>query len=77
PAFFAAVDHIAVSTPNTKGERSVDPSVAQNALRSSTRHLCHVFHCRPGLGFSPPAIVPKITRRGSRPSFCRSTGYQV
>ena len=27
--FFAAVDHSAVSTPNTKEESSVDPSVAQ------------------------------------------------
>ena len=41
PAFFAAaaVDHSAVSTPNTKGKGSVNPSVARKAPRSSTLHL--------------------------------------
>ena len=63
PAFFAAVDHSAVSTPNTKGASSVDPKAARNSLRSWTMRLCQVFNCPPGLGFSPSAIVPGITRR--------------
>ena len=32
PSFFAATCHSAVSTPNTNGECSVDPSVARNTL---------------------------------------------
>ena len=58
-----------VSTPNTKGTLFVDPSVARNTLRSSTRHGARFFSGRPGSGFSPPAIVPNITRRVNR-SLC-------
>ena len=43
-----------------RGGCSVDPSVAWNTLRPSTLHLCRVLNCPPGLGFSPPAIVPNI-----------------
>ena len=40
PAFFAAgMGHRAVSAPNSNEECSVDPSVAGNALKSSTRHV--------------------------------------
>ena len=51
--------HRGLKTPNTNLECSVDPFVALNTLsvRSSTRHLCQVFHCPPGLRPSPPAIV--------------------
>ena len=66
PAFFAAVDYSAVSTPNTKGASSADPSVARNSLTSSTMHLCQVLNCLPDLGFSRPGIVPNITRLGNR-----------
>ena len=55
----------AVSTPNTKGARSADPSVTRNSLRSSTM-LCQVLNRPPGPGFSPPANVPNITRQGNR-----------
>ena len=57
--------------PTHKGMLSVDPSVARNTLRSSTRHLAQLFSGRPGPGFSPPAIVPNITRRGSRSLYVR------
>ena len=36
PVFFCAVDHNAVSTPNTKGGYSVDPLVTRNPPRSPT-----------------------------------------
>ena len=35
PVIIAPVDHSAVSTPDPKGECSVDPSVARDSLRSS------------------------------------------
>ena len=69
PRLFTAVGHSAASTPNTEGERSLDPSVARNSVRSSTTHLCQVLNCPPGLGFSPPAIVPNTTRLENR-SLC-------
>ena len=47
----------------------MDLSVDQNTLRSSTRHWAQFFSGRPGPGFSPPTIVPNITRRVSR-SLC-------
>ena len=50
--------HKAVSTPNTKGGSSVDPSVARNPPRCSTMHLCQVLNCPPGLGFSPTSHRP-------------------
>ena len=49
------------------------PLVASNALRSSSRHVCQLFDCSPGLRPSPPVIFPSITRLGNRPSFCRAT----
>ena len=73
PAFFAAVGHSAVSAPNTKGECSGGPLVARNPLRSSTMHICQVLNCPPGLGFSPSAIVPNITRLCNDSLLCRAT----
>ena len=64
-----AVGHNVVSTPSAKGECSVDSTVARNSLRSSTMRQCQVLKCPPGLGFSPPAIVPSITRTATQP--CR------
>ena len=70
PPFLAAVGHSSVSTPNTEeGELSVHPSVARNTLRLSTRYWARFFSGLPGPGFSPPAIVPNITRRVGR-SWC-------
>ena len=57
PVFFVAVTHSAVSTPNTKGASSVDPSLARGSPRSSNMHLCQVLSCPPDLRFSSPAIV--------------------
>ena len=73
PAFFAAVDHNAVSTPNTKGATSVDPTAARNSLRFWIMHICQVSNCPPGLEFSPPDIVPNITRQGNRSRLFRAT----
>ena len=72
PAVLAAVDHSAVSNPHTKGATSVGHSVARNSLKSSTMHLCQVLHCPPGFGFSPPVIVPNITRQGNCSLLCRA-----
>ena len=69
PPFLAALGHSTVSTPNTNGTLSVDHSVARITLRSSIRHWAQLFACRPGPGFSRPAIVPNITRRVSH-SLC-------
>ena len=63
PPFLATVGHSTVSTPNTEGTLSVDPSVTRNTLRSSTRHWSQFFSGQPGLGCSPPDTVPNITRR--------------
>ena len=73
PRLFAAVDHSAVSTPNTKGASSGNLSVARISLRSSTMHLCRVLNYPPGLGFFPPAIVPNITQLGNRSLLRRAT----
>ena len=73
PPFLAAVGHSTVSTPNTTGTLSVDPSVARNTLRSSTKHWAQLFSGRSGPGFSPSAIVPNITRRVSRSLCVRCT----
>ena len=43
PAFLAAVGYNTVSTPNTREKLSVDPSVARNTLRSSTRHWAQFY----------------------------------
>ena len=51
----------------------MDPSVARNTLRSSTRHWAQFFSGRPGPGFSPPAIVPNVIRRISRSLCLRCT----
>ena len=50
--------HNTVSTPNSKGELSVDPSVVWNTLMSAS-HWAQFFSGRPGPGFSPPANCPK------------------
>ena len=47
--------------------------MARNALRSSTKHLCRVFGCPPGLRPSPPVIIANITRLGNHPLLCRTT----
>ena len=44
----------------------MDPSIASNNLVSSTRHWAQLFSGRPRPGFTPPAIVPNITRRVNR-----------
>ena len=62
-----------VSTPNTKGTLSADPSVARNTLRSSIGHWSQFFSGRPGPGFSPPAIDRNIIRRVGRSSCVRCT----
>ena len=36
-------------------------------------HLYQVLHCPPGLGFSPPAIVPNNIRLGNHSLLCRAT----
>ena len=66
PLSLAALGHSTVATPNSKGELSVDPSVASKTLMSSTRHWAQFFPGRPRPGFTPPAIVPNITRWVSR-----------
>ena len=71
--FLAAVGDSTVSTPNAKGTLSVDPAVARNTLRSSNRHWAKFFSGRPGPVFSPPALVPNITRRVSRSLRVRCT----
>ena len=58
-------------------ESFVDPLVASNALRSSSRPLRQLFGCPPGLRPSPQVIFPSITRLGNRPSFCRATARAV
>ena len=73
PAFLAAIVHTSASTPKNNTECSVDPSVASNALRSSSRHLCQLFGCPPGLRPCPQVIFPSITRLGDCPSLCRVT----
>ena len=65
--------HNTVSTPNTKGKLSVDPSVARNILRTSTKDWAYYVSGRPGPGFSPSRIVPNITRRVSRSFFVHCT----
>ena len=59
PLFLAAVGHNTVSTPNTKGELSVDLSVARNTLRSSNRHWFQVFsgRCHAFPPFSPLELI--------------------
>ena len=69
PPFLVAVGHGTVSTPNTIGTLSVEPSVAVNTMRSSTRHWAKFFSGRPGPGFSPPTNVPNIIRKVSH-SLC-------
>ena len=73
PLFLAALGHSTVSTPNSKGELSVDPSVAPNTLRSSTRHWALLFSGRSRPGFTPAAIVPNITRWVSHSLLVRCT----
>ena len=73
PLFLAALGHNTVSTPNSKGELSVDPSVPWNTLMSSARHWAQCYSGRPGPGFSPPANVPNITRWSSRSLVVRCT----
>ena len=73
PPSLAAVGRSTVSTPNTKGTLSAHPSVARNTLRSSTKHWVQFYSGRLGPGFSPPAIVPDITRRVSRSLCVRCT----
>ena len=58
---------------NTNEQCSVDPSVARNTLRPSTRHLCQVYGRPPGLRPSPPVIVANMTPLGNRPLLCRAT----
>ena len=66
PLFLAALGHSTVSTPNSKGELSVDSSVASNTLMSSARHLDQFFSGLPRPEFTPPAIFPIVTWRASR-----------
>ena len=73
PAILSAVDHITVSALNPTGECSIDHKVARNSLRSSTMNLCQVLNCPPGLGFSPQAIVPNISRLGNHSLLCHAT----
>ena len=73
PPSYAATVHTSASIPKTNLECSVDPSVASNALRSSSRPLCQLFGYRPGLRPSPRVIFPSMTRLGNRPSFCRAS----
>ena len=70
PPVLAAVGHSTVCTPNTNDTLSVDLSVARNTLRLFTRHWAKFVSGRPGLGFSPPAIVPNITQRISLSLCC-------
>ena len=47
--------------------------MAWNTLMSSARHWAQSFSFRPGLGFSPSANAPSITRWVSRPLVVRCT----
>ena len=47
PIFLAALGHSTVSTPNSRGELSVDPSVSSNTLKYFTRHWTQSFSGRP------------------------------
>ena len=69
PTFSAEVDHIAVSTPSTKGVCFIDPRVDRNSSPFPTRHLRQVLRCPPSVGFFPAAIVPNLTRLGIRSLF--------
>ena len=71
--FLAALGHGTVFTPNCKGELSVDPSVGSNTLMSSARHWAQFFSGRPHPGFTPPAIVPNMSRWSSRSLVVRCT----
>ena len=71
PTFLAAMIHTSAFTPKTNLECSVGPLAASNVQRSS-RHICQLFDCPPGLRSSPPTF-PSITRLGDRPCFCRAT----
>ena len=71
PLFLAAVDHSAVS--NSKGQLSVDPSLAWNTLMSSARHWAQFFSGRPGSGFSPHQPSPNIIRWVGRSLVVRCT----
>ena len=73
PAFLPAMVQAPVSTPIPNLECSVDPLVASNDLRPSSRHLCQLFGCPRGLRPAPPVIFPSIIRLRNRPSFCRAT----
>ena len=73
PTYFAAVTTARSQSPDTRGGCSVGPSVARSSLRSSTMHLWQVLNCPPGFGFSPPGIVPNITRMNNRSLLCRAT----
>ena len=73
PVFLSAVDHNAVSTPNTKGASYVDLRWLGTPEGLRYMHMCQVLICPPDLGFSPPAIVPNITRLGNRSLLCRGT----
>ena len=44
----------------------MDPYLTLNTLMPSTRHWAQFFAARPRSGFTPPAIVPNITRWDSR-----------
>ena len=63
PLCLAALDHSTVSTPNRKGELSVDLAVAWNTLMLSARRWAQLFSGRHGPGFTLSAIFPNITRR--------------
>ena len=62
PTIVARVDYRRLSTVDTKGASSVDPS---------TEDLCQVLNRSSGLAFSPPATVTNITRLSNRSLFCR------
>ena len=61
------------SAPNGLKKLPVEPSVTWKTLRSPTRYWAEVFSGGPGPGFSPPVVVPSITRRFSRSLVVRCT----
>ena len=74
PAFLAATVHTSATTPKNNLKCCGDLLVASNALRLSSKHLCQLFGCPPGLWSSPPVIFPSFIRLRSRPSFLSCHG---
>ena len=66
-SIFAARVHTALSTPNVSRLSTVEPSVAQNAWKSSLRHSIQFCSGRPLPGSSPRRVFrPSAASGGAR-----------